>query len=160
MSENNSSETLSQLYQEVIREHHKDPRHYGTLSSPDAHAEGYNPLCGDKVIVELKLSKQAPSVLEDICFRGEGCSICMASASMMAEEVQGKNLEEAEKAIADFRGLMQGTLNPEVIEGDIRALAGVRRFPVRIKCALLPWMTLKNAVEGRAGVPANTEKGE
>lgn len=146
MTEPNAIDSLNQMYQEIIREHHKDPRCYGEIKKPDLHAEGYNPLCGDQIAVDINLNPQKDAVAQ--CrFRGAGCSICIASASMMCEEIEGKKIEEVKTQIQDFRDLMQGKACPASIDGDLVALGGVRRFPVRIKCALLPWTTLKDAVE-------------
>lgn len=142
-------EGLNQLYGEIILDHQKDPRNYGNIEHPDFHEEGYNPLCGDRVSIDIQRSLSEGEKIHDIRFCGEGCSICMASASMMTEEVQGKTFSEAIQSVENFRSLMAGQKNPEEFEGDLRALAGVRNFPVRIKCALLPWMTLKKALEER-----------
>lgn len=140
----NRSCPLGQLYQDIILEHSKDPRNFGSLEKPDRHQEGFNPLCGDRVILDLKFDS-AQNTLCQIRFKGEGCSICMASASMMTEEVCNQELSCVLKKIEQIRNLMQG--KGEVIEGDLEALSGVKNFPVRIKCALLPWTTLKQALE-------------
>ncbi|MCC7441180.1 MAG: SUF system NifU family Fe-S cluster assembly protein [Bdellovibrionales bacterium] len=141
------SEHLDALYKDIILDHHKDPRNFGPLPG-GAHVlkhEGYNPLCGDRVVLELDL---AGGRLQGCNFHGEGCSICMSSASLMTEDLKGKPVAEALAAVQDFRDLMQGTRPPdESSEREVEALAGVRKFPVRIKCALLPWTTLKEALE-------------
>lgn len=136
---------LDALYQEVIRDHCKDPRNYGRLENPDAQAEGYNPLCGDQVSVALQMNGN--ECIKKICFQSKACSICTASASMMTEEVERMTKTEASQAINSFRELMQGQKDPTEIEGDLQSLAGVRNFPVRIKCALLPWLALRDALE-------------
>lgn len=138
--------SLNEMYREIVLEHSKQPRNYGKLENADCHGEGFNPLCGDQISVDLKLDPTRKK-LNDIRFTGKGCSICMASASMMTEEVQGTDLTKALKTIQDFRDVMQGIQDPEIFETDVSALSGVRQFPVRIKCALLAWTTLKEAVE-------------
>jgi nitrogen fixation NifU-like protein len=131
---------IDALYREVILDHHRHPRNFGALPGADSFVEGYNPLCGDRVEIAIKLG--AGGVLADCRFKGEGCSICMASASMMTEEVLGKSLEQAGEQVDNFRALMKGEECPLGVEGDLESLVGVRNFPVRIKCALLPWTTL------------------
>ena len=135
---------LDALYREVILDHHRDPRNFGLVESADAKVEGFNPLCGDRVEISLKVQN---GKLQDCAFRGEGCSICMASASMMTEEVLGKDLGEVEATIHGFRALLKGEECPLAVEGDLESLMGVRNFPVRIKCALLPWSTLNDALK-------------
>ncbi len=133
---------------EVLADHHESPRCYGHLDQPTQTEEGYNPLCGDKVKMTLLLSADQKD-LKKMMFEGEGCSICMASASILAERVQGKPVLEVQTLIEAFRNKMQGA---EVVAGipdendmsdDLTALYGIKRFPVRIKCALLAWTTLK-----------------
>lgn len=136
---------LDALYREVILDHHRHPRNYGKLDGADATVEGYNPLCGDRI--ELSLKIKDGKALGECRFQGEGCSICMASASMMTEEVLGKPLTAVKETVEGFRALMKGEECPLAVEGDLESLVGVRNFPVRIKCALLPWTTLKDAVE-------------
>jgi len=138
---------LEAMYQDIILEHQKDPRNYCTLKDPDRRAVGYNPLCGDRVCIELKLDAQNKAV-QKTGFQGHSCSICKASASMMTEEIEGKSLNQIKSLIQNFRNIMQGEKDPDSIDGDLESLLGVRKFPVRIKCALLPWTTLKEAVDG------------
>lgn len=139
---------LDALYREVILDHHRSPRNYGKLEDATAHLEGYNPLCGDRVEIAVKVSGQK---LEECRFSGEGCSICMSSASMMTEEVIGKSIEKVIETIEGFRALMKGEECPLAVEGDLESLVGVRNFPVRIKCALLPWTTLNDCLrQGKA----------
>ena len=140
-----SNPQLDALYREVILDHHRHPRNFGPLPGADAHVEGFNPLCGDRVEVAVKM--RDGKVLSECKFRGEGCSICMASASMMTEEVTGKTLEQAAEHVENFRALMKGEECPLGVEGDLESLVGVRNFPVRIKCALLPWTTLAQSLE-------------
>ena len=143
--------SLDELYREVILDHYRNPRHRGRLEEATAHAEGQNPLCGDEVYVDL--------IVEDgeitaIGVTGQGCSISQASASMMADAVSGKSLEEIREISGRFRTMMDleegeagiDASRPGEALGDLEALQGVRRFPVRIKCAALPWTTLAEAL--------------
>ena len=136
---------LDRLYREVILDHHRSPRNFGKLEGATAHVEGYNPLCGDRIEISVKVG--AGQTLEDCRFTGEGCSICMASASMMTEEVLGKSVDSVNETIEGFRALMKGEECPLAVEGDLESLVGVRNFPVRIKCALLPWTTLNDCMK-------------
>lgn len=135
---------LDKLYQEILREHYKDPRNFGTMTDPDLRGEGYNPLCGDRISLELKLNEKR-DMITHIRFHGEGCSICIASTSMMTEEAEGQSFTALLNKIQDFRMAMQGEVSK--IHGDLESLLGVRDFPVRIKCALLPWTTLKDTLK-------------
>jgi nitrogen fixation protein NifU and related proteins len=137
---------IDALYREVILDHHRHPRNFGKLEGATAKVEGYNPLCGDRCEIAVRVGPGHK--LEECHFTGEGCSICMASASMMTEEVLGKPVSEVRDTIEGFRALMKGEECPLAVEGDLEALVGVRNFPVRIKCALLPWTTLKDALGG------------
>lgn len=140
---------LRDLYQEVILDHSKRPRNFGELAGANRHAEGYNPLCGDRETVYVRLEN---GVLEDVGFRGAGCAISTASASMMTESVKGKTLVEAEALFERFHDLITGndgatkTARPDL--GKLAVFSGVREFPVRVKCATLPWHTLKAALAG------------
>ncbi len=145
MSIDRSNPGLDALYREVILDHHRHPRNYGKLPGATASAEGYNPLCGDRV--EISVAVKEGKLLTDCHFQGEGCSICLASASMMTEEVMGKPVAEVQDTIDGFRALMKGEECPLAVEGDLESLVGVRNFPVRIKCALLPWTTLNDAMK-------------
>jgi nitrogen fixation NifU-like protein len=145
MSVDRSTGNLSALYREVILDHHRDPRNFGDLPAADVKTEGFNPLCGDRVEIFLKVD--AKKNVSHLRFKGEGCSICMASASMMTEEIEGRSVSETEGRIEGFRALLKGESCPFSIEGDLESLLGVRQFPVRIKCALLPWTTLLDAVK-------------
>lgn len=139
------------MYQEIIMDHSKDPRNFRALSEATGSAEGFNPFCGDRVKVEVLLD-QTGSELQEIGYQGEGCSICMASASMMCEEVEKGKVSEISQVIENFRAMMQDECDSAVFEdSDIEALAGVKKFPVRIKCALLAWMALRDALSD-AGV--------
>jgi nitrogen fixation NifU-like protein len=143
---------LEELYREVILDHYRNPRNRGHLDSPDATAQGVNPLCGDEINIELKFSD---GVVSEVAVEGQGCSISQSSASMMTEAVKGKTRDEVEQLISKFRTMMsldEGDdpgLDPErpgSVLGDIEALQGVRKYPVRIKCASLGWNTLLEAM--------------
>jgi nitrogen fixation NifU-like protein len=138
---------LRDLYQEVILEHSKAPRNFREL--PSGHrAEGFNPLCGDRFTVFLKLEGDRVS---DVGFQGSGCAISKASASMMTQAIKGKSKAEAEKLFEVFHKLVtEGTANGDQPElGKLAVFSGVSEFPVRVKCATLAWHTLKAALEGK-----------
>lgn len=138
------NEHLDALYKDVILDHHQEPRNFGTIEGADVFHEGYNPMCGDRVKLSLKLD--GPTLTE--CqFHGEGCSICIASTSIMTEEVNGKSLEEVRALIHGVRELLQGRGSVDSLPEEVGAISGVKRFPVRIKCALLGWTTLGEALE-------------
>ncbi len=140
-------EGLDDLYQEIILDHYKSPRHKGALEHHHLKSEGFNPFCGDQVILMLHLDGDAK--IDDVAFDGQGCSISQASASMLTTHLTGKTLDEAEELVHTFKGIMQGEeLSEEQEEelGEIAALQGVRQFPIRIKCALLGWTTLQDAI--------------
>lgn len=134
------------LYEEVILEHNRHPRHYPRNPRGSTHhAHGFNPLCNDEVQVHLKV---ADGTIQDIGFEGAGCAICMASASLMAEAVMGKPLEDAQTLFQRVR-LMLAENGPTEGVGKLRVLEGVHEFPMRVKCATLPWHTLQAALEQR-----------
>lgn len=133
---------LDALYREVILDHHRSPRNFGVLNGIKP-IEGFNPLCGDRIEIYAKVEG---GKLAQCNFAGEGCSICMASASMMTEELLGKSVEDTKMFIEAFRKSLKGESCPLSFEGDLESLIGVRQFPVRIKCALLPWTTLQEAL--------------
>ena len=140
------SSDLRALYQEVILDHYKNPRNYGALEGADK-AEGYNPLCGDQVTVYLKLKDE---VVEDVGFQGSGCAISTAAASLMTESVKGKSLGEALLLFDRFQTLATSDprVEPDVSElGKLAVFAGVREYPIRVKCATLPWHTLRAAAQ-------------
>jgi nitrogen fixation protein NifU and related proteins len=150
------SSDLRDLYQEVILDHSKRPRNFHAMPGADRKAEGYNPLCGDRETVYLDLEGD---VLKDVSFQGTGCAISTASASMMTESVKGRTRGEAEALFARFHDLITGSNGekrggPEL--GKLAVFSGVREYPVRVKCATLPWHTLKAALDG-AGAPVSTE---
>ena len=143
--------SLDDLYREVILDHYRNPRRKGTLEHPDRHADGQNPLCGDEISLDLALDGDR---ITDVRLQGRGCSISQASASMMAEAIAGKTIAEVEALAHRFKAMMEieagdpgiDPSRPGAALGDLEALQGVRRFPVRIKCADLPWATLAQAL--------------
>ena len=139
---------LRELYQEVILDHSRHPRHYGTLDHASHKAEGYNPLCGDKVTVYLQLD--ADGRVGDIKFEGKGCAIIQASASMMTDMLKGRTAEEADRLMQGFLHLVKGEDASDLPEDDrerLEVMGGISEFPMRVKCATLAWHTYKNAVE-------------
>jgi nitrogen fixation NifU-like protein len=146
--------SLDELYREVILDHYRHPRKRGSLPDPDAHAEGQNPMCGDEIALDLGFEGD---LIAAVRVSGQGCSISQASASMMAEAVEGKTVAEARALTHRFKvmmGIEEGDpgvdeTRPGATIGDLESLQGVRRFPVRIKCADLPWATLLEALDGR-----------
>jgi nitrogen fixation NifU-like protein len=137
---------LRELYQEVILDHGRTPRNRGKLADADGRAEGYNPLCGDRLTVYVK---HDGGRIGRIAFEGSGCAISMASASMMTEAVAGASPAEIEQRFEDFHALVTGKLDPDAAParlGKLAVFAGVREFPVRVKCATLPWHTLRAAL--------------
>jgi nitrogen fixation protein NifU and related proteins len=138
---------LDELYREIILDHYKQPRNRGELDPHTARVEGNNPLCGDEIQLDVRLDD---GQLEDLAFQGRGCSISQASASMMTEAVKAKRLDDVRRTIDAFKGMMHGQ-DVDVEElGDLEALEGVQKFPVRIKCALLAWTTLEEALKEAA----------
>lgn len=136
---------LRELYQEVILDHNKHPRNFHPVEPHSHDADGYNPLCGDRVHVELQVNDQG--VIEDIGFQGDGCAISTASASIMTEALKGRSLEEAESVFERFRTLVtEDNATPDPDMGKVAVLAGVREFPMRVKCATLAWHTFEAAV--------------
>jgi nitrogen fixation NifU-like protein len=142
------------LYQEVILDHNKKPRNYGTLDHPSHQAQGHNPLCGDHISVALTL---AGDTIKQVAFEGESCAICKASASMMTTAVKGKTQADAQALSQEFLAMATGKLDlaqPNQI-GRLAVFAGVRDLPTRVKCAILPWHTLQAAFNSQA--TASTE---
>jgi nitrogen fixation NifU-like protein len=136
---------LEDLYREIILDHYRSPRNRGELPVPPAtRVEGFNPLCGDEIVVYVDV---ADGVVRDICIGGQGCSISQSSASMMTEAVSGKTAEEVEALATDVRGMLSGALEPdEDAFGELVALKGVVKYPVRVKCAVLAWDVLQEAL--------------
>lgn len=143
---------LNELYQEVILEHNKNPRNFREIESPDRTADGNNPLCGDALRVYVKLDGDT---VTDVAFKGSGCAISKASASMMTQFVKGKSREEAEIIFDEFHRMVTGEFDPEEGEnhlGRLKIFAGVLEFPARVKCASLSWHTLHAALKGEGEV--------
>lgn len=132
-----------ELYKEVILDHYQDPRNRGQMPDATIANRGHNPLCGDDLMLYLKLDGDT---VEAASFEGRGCSISQASASMLTESVEGLSLAEAEHLAEQVRGLMKGQ-EPDEDLGDIEALSGVRHYPVRVKCATLAWNTLQESLK-------------
>ena len=136
------------LYQDVVMDHKRAPRNFGTLPAPSHQARGHNPQCGDDLQVSLNVEA---GQLRDIRFSGQGCAICIASASMMSEAVRGREVADAQQLQQRFRAVLTGQLEPEAAQlGKLISLAGVRRYPSRIKCALLGWHALMHALQDTA----------
>lgn len=137
---------LHELYQQVILDHNKNPKNYGRLEKPNRTAEGYNPLCGDRVQLFLQVED---GVIRDISFVGSGCAISKASASIMTTEVKGKTAAEAEGLFKKFQQLLTSDIHsPANTEGlgKLAVFSGVREFPMRVKCASLSWHTMMSAL--------------
>jgi nitrogen fixation NifU-like protein len=148
---------LEDLYKEIILDHYRNPRHRGELDSPPAHkTEGFNPLCGDEISLTFALEDQ---VIQELRINGQGCAISQASASMMSGAVQGKSIEEVRNLTRQFKAMMSiheesiGAEDPPSEDdkpfelGDLEALKGVVKFPIRIKCATLSWNTLLTGLD-------------
>lgn len=147
---------LQELYQQVILDHNKNPKNYGRLQDSNRSAEGYNPLCGDRVQLFLRLENE---VIADIGFVGSGCAISKASASMMTAEIKGKTVAEAEELFQKFQNLITSDIQREIDAqafGKLAVFSGVREFPMRIKCATLSWHTLRAALQQK-GETVSTE---
>jgi len=135
---------LDQLYREVVLDHHRRPRGRTPLPRVDARAHGLNPVCGDEIHLHLSLDGDRITGVE---VQGRGCAICTASGSIMAEVIPGRTEVEATAFAEVFRNVMHGKVAPPTVDmGDLEALEGVKKFPVRVKCALLPWVTLVDAL--------------
>jgi len=145
---------LKELYRDVIIDHNRRPRNFGRLEQPDAHAEGFNPLCGDRLDVYLKLDGDR---IRDVRFEGKGCAISVASASLMTEALKGRTRAEAQRYFQEVHDLLtRADFTPTLELGKLAALSGVREFPVRVKCASLCWHTL-NAALASSSQPVSTE---
>lgn len=145
---------LRDLYQEVILDHGRRPRNFGPLAGANRHAEGFNPLCGDRLTLHLKVED---GVIREARFEGSGCAISTASASLMTEALKGRSEAEAEAMFGAFHDMLTGPEGAEAAPlGKLEVLAGVREFPTRVKCATLAWHTLDAALH-RSGAPVSTE---
>ena len=137
-------EQLDELYREVILDHFKHSSHAGELPEAPIKAEGNNPLCGDEMAFFLQLGN---AHIQQVRFRGKGCAISQAAASMLAQQLEGQTLEGASRLIEAMKAMMQGsTPDPSVELGDLEALSGVRKFPVRVKCAALSWSVVEQGL--------------
>ena len=150
---------LDALYREVVLDHHRHPRGAKSLADFDVQASGKNPSCGDEVTLQVRFEDDR---IAEVGVLSQGCAISTSSGSMMAELIEGLSIAEARAVAERFRKVMHGGEFPTDVDlGDLEALAGVKKFPVRIKCALLPWITLLDAIlarrEGREPRPVNTE---
>jgi len=138
---------LRELYQQVILDHHKKPRNFHRMEKASHSAQGFNPLCGDKISLYVLIED---GVIKNAAFQGSGCAISTASASMMTESLKGKTLSQAEVLFRQFHDLVTGRSdNDPVALGKLGVFAGVREFPLRVKCATLAWHTLAAALQGR-----------
>ena len=148
---------LRGLYQEVILDHSKKPRNYRVLEDANHQAEGYNPLCGDRVTLYIKLENGR---ISDLSFQGSGCAISTSSASLLTETLKGKTLEEADKIFEKFHALVTGEAEGgQAVDeslGKLAVFSGVAEFPLRVKCATLAWHTLRSALKGEK-VTVSTE---
>lgn len=142
---------IRDLYQDVILDHNKKPRNFHVMEAPDAQMEGFNPLCGDHYTFYIKYSADG-NTIDEVSFQGSGCAISKASASIMSAFVKGKTKEEADRVFHLFHDLVTGKLvGDEALAelGKLAAFAGVSEFPMRVKCATLPWHTLHGAMQGK-----------
>jgi len=143
------TEDLGDLYQEVILEHNKSPRNFKRMEQANHHAEGYNPMCGDRCQVYIDMDGDA---IKEISFQGSGCAISRASASMMTQMLKGKSKEEAVKLFEQFHEMVTGEKTAEEQAGELgklKVFSGVSKFPARVKCATLAWHTLQSALDGK-----------
>jgi nitrogen fixation NifU-like protein len=148
---------LDELYQQVILDHAKSPRNRREIEGASRHAQGYNRLCGDRITVYLMIDGDT---ITDVSFTGSGCAICTASASMMTQSLKGKTVQQAEAMFGKFHHLLTEDDGNDDASDDLDKLVvfgGVRRFPVRVKCATLPWHTYKAAIDGHDNGDVSTE---
>jgi nitrogen fixation protein NifU and related proteins len=150
--------TMEDLSREIILDHYQSPRNHGRLEHPTVANRGHNPLCGDEVEISICIDEQDDRISE-IAFTGRGCSISQASASMMTDVIKGHTLSEAEAAVQQFTQRMaKRDPPPKELEEELDALQGVKRYPARVKCALLPWTTLRETIDlyrHRESAPVN-----
>lgn len=140
---------LDELYQSIILDHARRPRNFGELAPPAVRSEGYNPSCGDQITLYVR--KGPDGTVDEIRFTGQACAICMASASLMTAQIKGKPVQEALRLKREFISFLTGPDDPAPALGNLRALAGVKRFPQRLKCATLGWHALADALKPPAG---------
>lgn len=142
-------DNLRELYQHVIVDHNKNPRNFHIMDHPSHQAEGFNPLCGDKVQVYLLID--ANNLITDVSFQGNGCAISMASASLMTEALKGKAIQEADMFFENFHDLITSDKNIDVASlGKLAVLSGVKEYPTRVKCATLAWHTVHAAMHNNS----------
>jgi nitrogen fixation NifU-like protein len=154
-----SGPDLRELYQEVIFDHYRKPRHFGHLAQANRSAEGHNPLCGDRIELELQVGSDGR--IDDVAFSGEGCAISTASASLLTEAVKGRRVEEALALFARMHGaLVDGDVGADAALGKLAVLEGVKQFPARVKCAMLAWHTLRSALTQAAQVVTTEDPSE
>ena len=139
-----SGDELDELYRDIILDYYRSPRNKGRLSRANASKDGHNPLCGDEVTIDLMIQGD---VIKDVNFDGHGCSISQSSASMMTDAIKGRTLKEISGLSTAFTDVMKGSDVDEDILGDLEALKGVSKFPVRVKCATLAWHTMNEAIK-------------
>lgn len=149
---------LEELYQEVILDHSRKPRNFGKLADASMHVHGDNPSCGDEIDLEIKFGPDGS--LQELKFSGHGCAISQASASMMTMKLRGKSPRAAEEMLCAFHDLVaRGGTDSSLNLGDLGVMRGVRKFPQRVKCAMLAWRALEEALRQRAGaVTVSTER--
>lgn len=141
---------LEELYQQVILDHSRKPRNFGEVPNADVHVHGDNPACGDEIHLTAKFGPEGS--LEEIKFSGHGCAISQASASLMTLKLKGKSRTEASEMIRAFHDLVTGvSVEPAIKLGDLQLLKGVRKFPQRVKCAMLAWRAVEQALQQKAG---------
>ena len=142
---------FSDLYQDLILDHQKNPRNFGDLPAANHHADGFNPLCGDKISLSLQVDEQG--LIQDLKFKGSGCAISKASASMMTMALKGKKTGEAERLFREFHDMVMGTQEKVPADlGKLKVFAGVKEYPARVKCASLAWHTLEAALHDEKSV--------
>ena len=148
-------EGLRRLYRDTILTHSRAPKNRGTMKDASFQAEGFNPMCGDQVVLMLRMNE---GVIERVLFSGHSCAICTASASVLSEEILGLTEDEAKGLATQFEALLgdEAPTKPNDLLPSLQAFSGVRQFPSRLRCALLGWKTLRHAFEGRVG-KATTE---
>lgn len=145
------------IYEQVILEHNKKPRNFRAIDDADRKVEGYNPLCGDHFTIYLKMDGD---IIEDISFEGSGCAISKSSASIMTSLLKGKTRKDASKLFTKLHHMVMSEPDSELDENDLghlMAFAGIRNYPMRVKCATLAWHTMLNALEGKEDEPVSTE---
>ena len=149
-----SNQDLYDLYQQVIMDHNKKPRNFRKMDDAHRLAHGDNPLCGDMLVVFVKLSGD---VIEDVSFQGSGCAISMASASLMTEAVKGKSITQAKQIYQQVHQQFTGEVSDDLALGKLAALSGVNKFPARVKCATLSWHTINAAMDSEHDISVSTE---